>query len=276
LTVLILFKISITKRRAMSTPHGASPMCFVCGWVYVHLLEQNPSKMCDHVPIPPNPPGDEIAVIVLEQSTVEACILRISRMLKQRELLYPVLVGSSTEFPDNTTNQISSDDLTENQKRMLYVQIRILRDNHEHDVKVTISSLAHELMKKGGKRSDWMLDSSERAYLDAYHTQLIDLCDETIPEMPEAPMSSYEVAPIEVANAGMFNKTLYHVYHNPPYYAVQVTYKEIPFLGSGESIDGLGKCQRQMKELEEQFAHTYRKKRKRVSPKECVRVPTIY
>jgi len=288
---LTMRRASSTQHRPSSTQHGSSPMSVLQNWLFVHFLHQNLLTMCNHLPIPPNPSGNKIAVIVVEQSTVEATNLHIERMLEQRKLSYPVLVGSSTEFPPNTTDQISLDDLTEYQQWRLYVQTRILRDTHEKEIKITISSLAHDLMKKGGARSDWTLDSSDRADLDAYCTQLITLCNETIPQMPKAPMNSHEVAPIKVTNGNMRRNTIHHLFHNPLPFRVQVTYTEIPPIyekiqlsGSVVSIDELGKRQRKMhtmedafldsyyqQKMEEEFDDSYHKKQKT-----GLRVPTIW
>jgi hypothetical protein len=271
----------------MSLLHGPLADHFSLG----HLLHENLHKICKGLPIPQNPKNGTIAVLVLPLThTVLAGDSWICQMIRDGKLSYPVIVGSETDFPIGTIDQIAFENLTEAQQRMLYVQRNLLRKNHEQDVKKMIdifasvlNTIARRLMNHGGKRSDWTLNAAYKGILEKYqtlmcvlYTPMCVLYNDNIPQMPQQPKFSHEVATLEVTNSQMFTNTLRELRHNPRSFPIQVTYAEnrLPF--NAPCVKELEKRQRQMHAQEDIWKDEWEREYKRPRASHlCVKVPTI-
>jgi hypothetical protein len=284
-------------RCASDTHHGASSLRYLLRGPIAayfspgHFLHEDLLTICKGLPIPRNPENDNIAVLVLPPThTVLAGDLEMCRMISNRKLGYPVIVGSETDFPNGTTDQIAFENLTEAQQRMLYVQRNLLRKNHEQDVQKMIdtfasvlNTIASILMKNGGKRSDWTLNPAYKRILEKYQTLMcvLDtfmcvLYNDKIPQMPQQPKFSHEVATLEVTNFMMFAKTLRELRHNPWSFPIQVTYAETQFPFNAPCVKKLNKRQREMHDQEDIWKDKWKRECKRPrATEETVQVPTI-
>lgn len=266
-------------RRASDTPCGASLLSLLHGFLAAHfcpghLLHENP--LCNDLSIPEEPKNGHFAVIVLRTKSTLVGDLQMCRMISDRTLFYPVIVGSETEFPNGTIDQISFENLTEAQQRMLYVQRNLLRKTHEQDVKDMLNTFASKIMQKGGKRSDWTLDSTDKANLERYHAHMCVLCNDKIPQMPQQPQFHHEVATIQVTNSQMFTNTLHELFHNPRSFPIQVTYAEIQFPFNAPCVQKLQELQSQMHAQEDIWQDEWERKCKRPrTSSSYVKVPTL-